>query len=296
MTPPRPALEGTSSLQLGTYSRLVVTDADSSAGDMVPSDPAEPKSPVISRGRMYFDFGLRLLFAYQHELAAKVFLACLQLSPGCALAHAMVALCHSPNYNFKGDAYYSSTDHSGDGTGDGDGVNEGGERDVQVEDPFPSQQVATKHARLGKEKANMHMRGEREPSQWQEQVSNVESDIIEAISVLTAHPGIDPAKAVDMVSRPYANAMKEVYRCHPGDADVAYFYIESLMVLNAWRLYEYPTGRPLTPDVHEIRSVLEHGLVLYPEHAGLCHLYVHLSEMSDNPGKALQACNSLRSR
>ena len=62
MTPPRPALEGTSSLQLGTYSRLVVTDADSSAGDMVPSDPAEPKSPVISRGRMYFDFGLRLLF------------------------------------------------------------------------------------------------------------------------------------------------------------------------------------------------------------------------------------------
>mmetsp|Transcript_37221 Transcript_37221/g.75816 ORF Transcript_37221/g.75816 Transcript_37221/m.75816 type:complete len:289 (-) Transcript_37221:1271-2137(-) len=127
-------------------------------------------------------------------------------------------------------------------------------------------------------------------------ISEIEADILGAIGVLCAHPGVDPALATGTVGRPYANAMREVYRKHPNDADVAYFFVESLMVLNAWSLYEYPTGRPLTPDVFEIRDVLERSLRRHPDHAGLCHLYVHLSEMSDNPALALSACAPLRTR
>jgi hypothetical protein len=129
-----------------------------------------------------------------------------------------------------------------------------------------------------------------------QQIRQVEVDILEAINVLCAHPGIDPALSVETVGRPYANAMREVAKKYPDDPDVAYFFVESLMVLNAWSLYEYPTGRPLTPDVFEIRDVLERLLRLHPEHAGLCHLYVHLSEMSDDPAKALPACLPLRSK
>ena len=42
-------------------------------------------------------------------------------------------------------------------------------------------------------------------------------------------------------------------------------------------------------------KILERSLKLHSHHAGLCHMYVHLSEMSAQPGKALKACQSLRS-
>ena len=66
------------------------------------------------------------------------------------------------------------------------------------------------------------------------------------------------------------------------------------MVINAWKLFEYPNGRALSPDVPEIQRVLEHGLSIAPHHPGLCHLYVHLSEMSSTPKMALNACKILR--
>ena len=44
----------------------------------------------------------------------------------------------------------------------------------------------------------------------------------------------------------------------------------------------------------EIKSVLELALMNWPEHPGLCHLYVHLMEMSSEPECALKACETLR--
>ena len=41
-------------------------------------------------------------------------------------------------------------------------------------------------------------------------------------------------------------------------------------------------------------KVLEKSLAVHKHHAGLCHMYVHLSEMSADPGKALVACRPLR--
>ena len=370
--PPLPVglLEGTDGLNLGSYSRPAVSN-------LVVPPPSTSTSTSTSpeaRARLYFDLGLRLLFAYQHEQACHLFLACLRLAPDCALAHGMVALCHGPNYNFKGDAYYDSTDHPEQlyleetmtsATGDLDG---GDDPAADENDPatigsnspivvaaaelaaledmmhvFPSQQIATKNARAGRRKVeelrrrsaaapvdvgtargrkrsatttnvgtsasavassmNVDEDGENAGaddasmhSRSQNSISQVEADILEAINVLCDHPGIDPALSVETVGRPYANAMREVAKKYPDDPECAYFFIESLMVLNAWSLYEYPTGRPLTPDVFEIRDVLERALRLHPEHAGLCHLYVHLSEMSDDPTKTLTACLPLRSK
>jgi predicted metal-binding protein len=36
--------------------------------------------------------------SYQHEMAAKCFLACLHYCPYAVLAHGLIALCHAPNY------------------------------------------------------------------------------------------------------------------------------------------------------------------------------------------------------
>ena len=93
-------------------------------------------------------------------------------------------------------------------------------------------------------------------------------------------PGIQPNEAEKRVGRPYADALAKIYERISSNAEVSYFYAELLMVLNAWKLYEYPTGKPLSSDVYSIEGVLENALELHPEHPGLCHLYVHLCEMS----------------
>ena len=124
-------------INLGNYRRENVTNVDSLDDE--------------NRGRAFFDMGLRHALAYQHELSSKCFLACLHYSPYCVLAHAFVALCHSPNYNFKGEPYYESTN-------DPDEINLPDESCV-----FPSQHVAERHSRMAVEKAEelrkMHRRG-----------------------------------------------------------------------------------------------------------------------------------------
>jgi len=284
-------------MKLGDYICKFVTNIPPSSNNNDASNP-----------RTYFDLGLRHFFAYHHEEAYKCFLACLTLAPNCAFAHGMVALCHCPNYNFKGDAYYESTDHpEEEQTVLAEAGINGGEDIAIMRRLYPSQQVAAKHALLAIEKIEeLKMRklprkrkgsipgagGEME--QNSQMISDVETQILSAIRTLTCHPGIHPQLVEETVGRPYADALRKIHGRFPEDAEVSCFFAESLMVLNAWNLYEYPTGRPLSRDVEEIQTVLEEALLLHPKHAGICHLYVHLCEMSIHPEKALPACEALR--
>jgi hypothetical protein len=322
-----PQLDG----HLGSYTRQAVTNLDHHGRDL--------------RGRQYFDMGLRLMLSYQHELAAKCLLASLQFCPDVALAHALVALCHSPNYNFKGEAYYESACHF---------------EDVNLPDllcVFPSQQVAERHSAAavakmedlkrqrrqrhqqmtagnsknrrggkkgkqpsGKSKNNSGSIIKHQPQDvtsshenntfstvsevgtttttdaapTPDVLSEAETLLLQAVRILTGTPGVDPGLSQLAVGRPFADAMRKAYQKHPNDPEIAYWFAESLMVLNAWQLYEYPSGKPLSPDVVEVRAVLERGLQQHPHHPGLCHLYVHLSEMSAHPELALEACQTLR--
>ena len=213
----------------------------------------------------------------------------------------MIALCHCPNYNFKGDAYYESTNCPEE---EEEAISSG--EDITImRRLYPSQQVASHHALLAIEKIeelkNRNRRRRESVTEADDNmehgsqlISDVEIQILSAIRTLTCHPSIEPHLAETTVGRPYANAMRRVHERYPDEADVSYFYAESLMVLNAWNLYEYPTGKPLSQDVEEIQTVLEQALKLHPKHAGICHLYVHLCEMSSEPQKALAACDALR--
>ena len=247
------------------------------------------------------------MLSYQHEMASKCFLACLQYTPDCALAHGLVALCHSPNYNFKGEAYYESTNHAQDAL----------QHDLLC--IFPSQQVAERHSKLGVEKVEELRRKHRQrkgnskkgKSNKRKQtkstpesssddspkptlISDAETQLLSAIRVLTCVPGVDAGLSEETVGRPYADAVRKVYEKHEDDPEVVYCLAESLMVLNAWQLYEYPSGKPLSPDVLEVQDILARALRSHPNHAGLCHLYVHLCEMSARPELALTACGPLR--
>jgi len=352
--PPDPKYDKASSpsnhppLSLGVYSRRAVTNVDDE------DDPA---------GRRHFDEGLRLLLSYFHEEASLQFLACTVRRPHCALAHALVALCHGPNYNFTGEEYYAashSLDNNGDGDGDGDGDarrnclknsnhtndDDGDDEDAAIDDDrdgscsFPCQVIAEYHSALavgivrdvekmygeqqfdedtehtgraseedgtlterrkddGITDSNLveqHEQHKQHKHRRPHKITDLETQLIFAVRTLTEQPGIHPSLATASVSRPYADALKSIYRQHPSDPEVAYLYAESLMALNAWNLYEYPSGRPLSDDTLEVRTVLENALEGTPDHAGLCHMYVHLCEMSEKPEDALGACEVLRTR
>ncbi|GKY99549.1 hypothetical protein MPSEU_000909200 [Mayamaea pseudoterrestris] len=299
LTPPD--LDSPTAPNLGSYTRKNVTNID-----------------VDPMARAYFDVGLRLMLSYQHEIASKCFLAAVQMAPYCALAHGLISLCHSPNYNFKGEPYYESTCHTDEAT----------KPDLIC--VFPSQHVADRHSkqaietietirrlhRNSKKKSSSNKKGNNKKSgagkqddndnasnDGSDSISNTLPDIIgiaetqllTAIRVLTCLPGVSPSLSVELVGRPYADAMRAVYDKFPHDPEIVYCFAEALMVLNAWCLYEFPSGKPVSPDVEETRVVLERALQEHPHHAGLCHLYVHLSEMSAHPELALKACKPLRS-
>ena len=183
---------------------------------------------------------------------------------------------------------------------------------------FPSQQVADRHSKMAVDKieelrrfrkkkgkglkkgnkgSKTKARGNNnntDESNLPSVISDVETQLIQAIRKLTCQPGLEHSLSDDIVGRPYADAMRSVYEKYPNDPEVAYCFAESLMVLNAWQLYEWPTGKAVSPDVDETRKVLEKALEEHKDHAGLCHMYVHLSEMSSSPEKALSACIPLR--
>lgn len=300
-----PELEGEHAVDLGTYARLEVSNVDAIEKETATSKATATDEEAL--GRAYFDLGLRHLLSYQHEMASKCFLASIRFSSDCALAHALVSLCHSPNYNFKGDAYYDSTHNP---------------EEADWQDHlcvFPSQQLASRYSKLAVEKVEqirkLHRKGggkrgkknkgrkgtvkvvqttDNGNTNTPTLVTDVEAMLVTAIRVLTCNPGVDAGLADELVGRPYATAMRKVYERYPDDPEVAYFFCESLMVLNAWKLYEYPTGKPLSNDVIETRGVLEASLQKHKGHAGLCHLYVHLMEMSSEPERALEFCGPLR--
>jgi len=87
----------------------------------------------------------------------------------------------------------------------------------------------------------------------------------------------------------YARAMEQVYAAHPQDTDVGTFYAESLMLLNTER-GEYRLGDPFVQSFHR---VLEAVLALDIRHPGACHLYVHGTEATEDPGKALPCAEYL---
>ena len=90
----------------------------------------------------------------------------------------------------------------------------------------------------------------------------------------------------------FAEAMREVWRAYPHDADVGAFFAESLMDLRPWDLWAVD-GRP-QPGTDEVVATLEAVLALDQYHPLANHLFIHAIEASPNPGLADEAADRLR--
>ncbi len=119
--------------------------------------------------------------------------------------------------------------------------------------------------------------------------SAVERDLIAALEKRYADPQPEDRRPLDEA---YAAAMREVWKAHPKDADVATLFAESMMDLRPWDLYTRD-GTP-QPGTDEILATLETALSLDPRHPGANHLFIHAVEASPHPEKGIAAADRLR--
>ena len=82
----------------------------------------------------------------------------------------------------------------------------------------------------------------------------------------------------------YSNALKVLYETYPDDSEISTLFVESIMNLHPWDLYDKEgLARPWTP---EIITLLENLIEKNPKHPGAHHFYIHAVEMSNTPERS----------
>ena len=138
--------------------------------------------------------------------------------------------------------------------------------------------------------------------------SELEQDLIMALSkrhTKEARDNANPA-ALNMGNSPelnqaFAEAMAPLYEKYKGNLDVTAIYVEALMNLNPWTLWnkDASTGEitPVDDSTLMLIKIMEDAFENVPgakEHPALCHLYCHALELSPYPERALPAADVLR--
>jgi tetratricopeptide (TPR) repeat protein len=111
------------------------------------------------------------------------------------------------------------------------------------------------------------------------------------IEALSARYSGDPNADLPKQAVAYSQAMKKLSQRYPDDLHAATLYAESLMNLRPWALWN-ADGTP-APDTLEIVSVLESVINRNPRHIGANHYYIHATEASRSPERALPSAHRL---
>ncbi len=83
----------------------------------------------------------------------------------------------------------------------------------------------------------------------------------------------------------FASAMDRIARRHPADISVAAIAADALMIkADDWWDDE---GKAADPGITRAMQILEQTLARAPDDPGAIHLYIHLTEWSDDPHKAI---------
>lgn len=109
-----------------------------------------------------------------------------------------------------------------------------------------------------------------------------EKALIDALATRYVPEPVEDRRDLDLA---YSAAMKELYQHYDSDPEIAALYAESVMDLYPWNLYD-KEGEPRewTPGVI---GLLEKVMKEYPDHPGAHHFYIHATEASNSPERAL---------
>jgi tetratricopeptide (TPR) repeat protein len=138
--------------------------------------------------------------------------------------------------------------------------------------------------------------------------TELEKDLIDALAQrhsAEARDAADPT-VLNMGNSPelniaFAEAMAPLYEKYRGNLDVTAVYVEALMNLKAWQLWDKNTTTgeitPADDNTLLLVKVMEDAFKTVEgakEHIALCHLYCHALELSPFPERALPAADVLR--
>ncbi len=204
-----------------------------------------------------FNRGLVWSYSFNHEAAIQCFEQAASHDENCVMAYWGVAYAIGPNYN-KAWRMFTQED-----------------REASIE------KVLRSLAKAQEVDAG---------------TSPLETALVKALA--TRFPRSTDAIPEDLSSfdYAYAEAMRGVYEAHGDDIDVIALFADAIMCTRPRLLWDVDTGNTTGQDVDDARAALEKGLAR-PEgrgHPGICHLYIHLMEMSPFPEVALPAADSLR--
>jgi tetratricopeptide (TPR) repeat protein len=190
----------------------------------------------------FFDQGLRLIYAFNHDEAARSFQRATEFDAKLAIAYWGVAEAVGPNYN----------------------------------DPASEERFRQAHEAVQKA---VDLSSNASPS---------EQAYIQAMAKrFPADPKADLRKAAE----DYHDAMREVSKKYPDDLDAATLFAESGMNLHPWGLW-HVDGTP-EAGTEEIVATLESVIRRDPNHLGAIHYYIHATEASAHPERALAGANRL---
>ena len=205
-------------------------------------DLHHPVSTSNPQAQQFFDQGLRQIYAFNHDEAARSFQRATELDPKLAIAYWGVAEAVGPNYN----------------------------------DPASDERFAAAHVAIQK------------AVDLSTNASPAEQAYIQAMALrFPADPKADRRQAAEA----YHDAMREVSKKFPDDLDAATLFAESGMNLNPWGLW-LVDGSP-REGTNEIVATLESVMRRDPNHLGAIHYYIHATEASANPDRALAGANKL---
>src|SRR3984957_8681262 len=201
-----------------------------------------PVSTSNPDAQKFFDQGLRLIYAFNHDEAARSFERAADLDPKLAIAYWGIAEAVGPNYN----------------------------------DPADDGRFKRAHEAIQK---GVDLSGDAPPS---------EQAYIQAMA--KRFPA-DPKANLREAAEAYHDAMREVSKKYPDDLDAATLFAESGMNLHPWGLWHVDGSPELGTE--EIVATLESVIRRDPNHLGAVHYYIHATEASSNPERALAGANRL---
>ncbi len=199
----------------------------------------------------YFDQGMRLLYAFNLEEAQRSFEEATKLDPKCASCFWGAAMSLGPHINLPAQADRTRAAHAA------------------------AQRAASLAA----------------PAALAADITPLEQALIAALVKRYSDPPPADAAAQTALDTAYAEAMRDVARRFPDDADAAALAAEAMMNLRPWDQWTRD-GRP-QPGTEELLATLERVLAKSPDHPGANHYYIHAVEASPHPEKGLAAAERL---
>ena len=217
-------------------------------------------STTSTTAQFWFDRGLNWNYAYNHEEAVACYRQTANEDPACAMAWWGVAYASGPFYNRPWIRY----------------------TEAEIARVLPVCHEAVERA--------VALSSEATP---------VEQGLIRALAKRYQSSDERDHDTLTAWQQEYADEMREVYREHPDDGDIASLYVEAAITCTPRQLWNLKTGEPNPlARTTEVMPVLENWMNrierVGPVHPGIAHMYIHALEMSPFPQRALKAADMLR--